>query len=70
MTDGAHVEGVQCSEQTLRVSVAEDAHSIRLSFYKVLFTSKVLKIIYLHPIDRTKATRGSSISSGSSVIVW
>jgi hypothetical protein len=51
VTNGAHVECVQYSEQTLRVSFADDAQTVCLCLFKeVLFASKVLYIIYTHPV--------------------
>jgi ankyrin repeat protein len=52
MTNGAHAECVYCSEGTSRVSLADGAQSIRpCLFLKVSFTSKVVKIIYIHTVD-------------------
>jgi hypothetical protein len=51
VTNGVHVECVQCSEQTSRVSPADDAQTVCICiFVKILFTSKVVKIIYVNPV--------------------
>jgi hypothetical protein len=51
VTNEVHVERVQCSEQTARLSLADDSQTVCMRvFIKVLFMSKVVNSIHIHPV--------------------
>lgn len=65
MTNGAHAE---CYVQNkLRVSLTDDAQTVcPCLFIQLLFTSKVVNIIYIHPVYHYK----SPFNTGLNTTFW